>query len=291
MQIVFHAGAHNTDDDRIIKCLLKNRSDFSALGVNVPPPGRYRKLMHQTLLAMSEAPPSPQARDILIETILEEEPCERMVLSNENFFCVPNMALRGGQFYDKGHERVKALSELFAGDEIEIFLAICNPATYLPAQFKRTKFEDFSDMTFGADPRDLRWSDLVYRLRENNPDIALTVWCNEDTPLTWAQVIRELAALNPNTKIKGGFDLISDIMTPEGMKRFRAYLAEHPDMTEMQKRRVIAAFLDKYARDDMIEEELDLPGWTEALVDELSEIYDEDVFEISRIPGVNFIAP
>ena len=40
-----------------------------------------------------------------------------------------------------------------------------------------------------------------------------------------------------------------------------------------------------------IEEELDLPGWTEALVDELSEIYDEDVFEISRIPGVNFIAP
>lgn len=291
MQIVFHAGAHNTDDDRIIKCLLKNRSNFSALGVNVPPPGRYRKLMHQTLLAMSEAPPSPQARDILIETILEEEPCERMVLSNENFFCVPNMALRGGQFYDKGHERVKALSELFAGDEIEIFLAICNPATYLPAQFKRTKFEDFSDMTFGADPRDLRWSDLVYRLRENNPDIALTVWCNEDTPLTWAQVIRELAALNPNTKIKGGFDLISDIMTPEGMKRFRAYLAEHPDMTEMQKRRVIAAFLDKYARDDMIEEELDLPGWTEALVDELSEIYDEDVFEISRIPGVNFIAP
>ena len=41
----------------------------------------------------------------------------------------------------------------------------------------------------------------------------------------------------------------------------------------------------------MIEEELDLPGWTEALVDELSDIYDEDVFEISRIPSVNYIAP
>ena len=38
MQIVFHAGAHNTDEDRIIKCLLKNRPDFSNLGVNVPPP-------------------------------------------------------------------------------------------------------------------------------------------------------------------------------------------------------------------------------------------------------------
>ena len=59
----------------------------------------------------------------------------------------------------------------------------------------------------------------------------------------------------------------------------------------MQKRRVISAFLDKFGRDDMIEEELDLPGLTEALVDELSDIYDEDVFEISRIPGVNYIAP
>ena len=59
----------------------------------------------------------------------------------------------------------------------------------------------------------------------------------------------------------------------------------------MQKRRVIAAFLDKFAREDMIVEELDLPGWTDAMVNELTEIYDDDVFEISRIPGVNFIAP
>ena len=291
MQIVFHAGVHNTDEDRIIKCLLKNRPDFAALGVNVPPPGRYRKLIHQTLLAMSDNAPSPDARDILIETILEEETCERVLLSNENFFCVPNMALRDGQFYDKGHERIALLSQLFPDDSIEIFLGICNPATYLPAQFRRTKYDDFADMTFGADPRDLRWSDLVYRIRENTPNVALTVWCNEDTPLIWAQIIRELAGIDPNEKIKGGFDLISEIMTPEGMKRFRAYLADHVDMSEMQKRRVISAFLDKFAREDMIEEELDLPGWTEKMVEDLSEIYDEDVFEISRIPGVNFIAP
>lgn len=291
MQIVFHAGAHNTDEDRMIKCLLKNRADFSGLGVNVPPPGRYRKLIHQTLLAMHDAPPSPDAREILIEAILEEENCERLILSNENFFCVPNMALRGGQFYDKGHERVRFLSQLFEGDEIEIFFGICNPALFLPAQFKRTKYDDFADMTFGADPRDLRWSDLIYRIRENNPNVSLTVFCNEDTPLTWGQIIRDMAGIEMNVKIKGGFDLISELMTPEGMKRFRAYLAEHPTINEIQRRRVIAAFLDKFARDDMLEEELDIPGWTDDLVDELTELYDEDVFEISRIPGVNFITP
>lgn len=291
MQIVFHAGVHCTDDDRILKCLLKNRADFSELGAVVPPPGRYRKLLHQTMLAMNDAPPSPNARDLLVESILDGDEAERVIMSNDSLFCVPNMALRGGMFYNVGHERIQYLSQLFDGDDIEIFLAICNPATFLPALFSKSKFDVFTDMTFGSDPRDLRWSELIYRIREANPNVGLTVWCNEDTPLIWAQIIREMAAINPNEKIKGGFDLIAEIMTKEGMQRFRAYLAKHPEMTEIQKRRVISAFLDKFAREDMIEEELDLPGWTVDLVDELTEIYDEDVFEIARIPGVNFITP
>ena len=41
----------------------------------------------------------------------------------------------------------------------------------------------------------------------------------------------------------------------------------------------------------MVEEEVDLPGWTEPLVDQLTEQYEEDIFEISRIPGVTFLSP
>lgn len=291
MQIVFHAGVHCTDDDRILKCLLKNRADFAKLGAIVPPPGRYRKLMHQTMLAMGEAAPSDDARDVLLESILDGGDADRVIMSNDSAFCVPNMALRSGVYYGKAEERVRYLTELFETDDVEIFLAICNPATFLPALFTKTKHNSFAEMSSGSDPRDLRWSEMVYRIRENNPSVGLTVWCNEDTPLIWAQIIRELAGINPNEKIKGGFDLISEIMTKEGIQRFRAYLAEHPTMSEIQKRRVISAFLDKFAREDMIEEELDLPGWTEELVEELTEIYDEDVFEISRIQGVNFITP
>jgi len=73
-------------------------------------------------------------------------------------------------------------------------------------------------------------------------------------------------------------------------------------MTEMQKRPVIAAFLDKHAIEDEIDkhaiedeiaEELDMSGWTEALVDELTDVYvyDDDVLAIQRIPGVTLIAP
>lgn len=75
------------------------------------------------------------------------------------------------------------------------------------------------------------------------------------------------------------------------MQRFAAYLKSHPDMTEIQKRRVISAFLDKFALEEEIEEELDLAGWTKDLMDDMTDVYDEDMLEVQRIPGVTLIAP
>jgi hypothetical protein len=34
-----------------------------------------------------------------------------------------------------------------------------------------------------------------------------------------------------------------------------------------------------------------VPGWTPALIAELTEIYDEDVFQLSAIQGVQMITP
>jgi hypothetical protein len=73
------------------------------------------------------------------------------------------------------------------------------------------------------------------------------------------------------------------------MNRLLNYLRTHPPKSEGQKRRVIAAFLDKYAVDNKIEEVVDLPGMTDDMVEELSQIYDHDVAFIKNLPGVNFI--
>jgi hypothetical protein len=40
MHIVLHAGVHATDEDRLIKCFLKNTQAFAALGIAVPGPSR-----------------------------------------------------------------------------------------------------------------------------------------------------------------------------------------------------------------------------------------------------------
>ncbi|MDG1377424.1 MAG: hypothetical protein P8P56_10480, partial [Yoonia sp.] len=143
----------------------------------------------------------------------------------------------------------------------------------------------------GVHPTQIRWSDLIRRIQHRFPRTKLTVWCNEDTPLIWAEVLRAIAGIEKDQRITGGFDLLTSIMSAEGMTRFLNYLRAHPPKTEMQKQRIIAAFLDKYAVEDKIEETVDWPGMTDEIVDELSELYENDVDFIQQLPGVNFIAP
>lgn len=291
MQIVYHIGANCTDNDRLLKSLLRNTEAFSAQGIKVPGPGKYRRLIRETIQNLAGADPAPDTRDILIDAILDDDQATRLVMSNSTFICVPFRVFENGVFYGLVEPKVRGLQQLFPTDQIELFLGLRNPATLIPELYSGIKNKSFGDFMHGMALKDVRWSDVIRRIRACAPDARLTVWCNEDTPLIWSQLVRDLSGVDPLTKIVGGFDLLAAIMSPEGMKRFLSYLKSHPPQTEVQKRRIISAFLDKYAIDSEIEDEVDLPGWTEALLDELTGIYDADVAEISRMDGVKFIAP
>ncbi len=291
MQLVLHAGAHFTEEDRLVRCLLRNKQDFSKRGVAVPGPGKYRSLLKETLAALQDAPPAPDARDVLLDLILDEEDADRMILSHMFLFGAPRACVRNGTIYEAAPERIAQLAALFPHDEVELFLALRNPATFLPALFGNAPQEDMNAFLRGADPYAIRWSDTIAAIRAAAPEVTITTWCFEDMPMLWAQIIREMAGLEHGEKIVGGFDLLSEIMSKEGMQRFRSYLKSHPTMTEMQKRRVIAAFLDKFAIEDEIEEELNAPGWTEEMIEAMTDLYEEDMHTLERIPGVSFIAP
>ncbi|MEY8830502.1 hypothetical protein AB9K34_19190 [Sedimentitalea sp. XS_ASV28] len=291
MQVIIHTGAHCTDGDRILKCLLRNKQAFADRGIAVPGPGRYRELLGHSFRAMSATAPAPDAREVLMDAILDEEHADRMILSNAYFFGSRRLAVRDGQLYPAAPERVRYLHKLFRGDRLTMFMGLRNPASFLPAVLGNPTREQLADVLGGTDPGKLRWSDCLRRIHAAAPDMDMIVWCNEDTPLLWAHIIRQMAGLQPDEKIVGGFDLLSDLITREGMQKFRAYLHTHTGLNENQKRCVIAAFLENFAIPERMEEELDLPGWTEELVEELSDAYDDDLTRIRQIPGVTLIDP
>ncbi len=290
-RIAFHIGAHCTDEGLLPKSLMKNAKLLMDNGIAAPPPGRYRPVIREVRSKLQGERASEDTQDVLFEQILDMDAPERLVMSYDVFLCPHPMAFKQGALYPKASRSTRQMRNLFPDNPVEFFLAVRNPATFLPALYDRVKDQvgTFRDFTRGMDPDALVWADMVRAIREANPDAPVTVWCNEDTPLIWPEVLHEVSGLDRHHKMMGGFDILNQIMAKEGIKRLRAYLAEHPPANEIQRRRVLSAFLDKYALAEEVEEELDLPGWTPELVDYLTDVYDDDLLEISHIPGVTVL--
>jgi hypothetical protein len=211
-------------------------------------------------------------------------------MSNSSFLCTPQRIFEGGTFYARAAPKVGALQQLFPEDDLELFIAIRNPATFIPAAWRASGM-DWDDFIGRLDPRDLRWSDVITAIRNVVPSARLCVWCNEDTTLIWGSLLRQLAGIGSEQAVLGEYDLLASVMSPEGMQRFVTYMEAHPGQTELQVRRVIGAFLDKFAIPEEVEEEVDAPGWDAHFVDRITRAYDEDINRIAQMPGVDFIAP
>jgi len=268
MQVAIHLGAHCTDNDRLLKSLLRNKGLLAKSGISVPGPGRYRGTLVKAVQKLRGAEASEETQEMLMDAITDGEDTQRVILSHENFICVPGRVFDGGMLYEKAGYKPQWLRNIFPKDQVEFFIGICNPATFIPSVFHHSKQNtfDFHRYLSGADIYDIRWSDVILAIQEACPDCPITVWCNEDTPLIWQSLMQEIAGPDLQDKLNGGYAILSSIMKPDGMKRLRSYLAKNPPQDEIHRRRIVAAFLDKYALEDEVEEELDAPGWTEELV-------------------------
>ncbi|MEL6640798.1 MAG: hypothetical protein AAFP98_05730, partial [Pseudomonadota bacterium] len=204
---------------------------------------------------------------------------------------IPNRIFEKGTFYLLAEPKLRGLQALFPEDEIELFIAIRNPATFIPDTLSKSKFDDLPTFMRGMHPRDVRWSDLIARIRHLAPNSPLTVWCNEDTPLIWGRLMRAISGVLPSVPLVGTHDLLRTIMAPEGMRRMQAYLQANPPPTPQHEQKIVMAFLDKYAIEDLLEEELGLPEFTHDLVEELTDAYDDDLDQIATLPGVTLIEP
>lgn len=290
MDVILHLGAHCTDGERLLRSLMRNREHFKDLGVSVPGPAQYRDLLREVMIHLRGSLPSPDIRDVVLQTLLEQDEPERLILSNPSFISMPAASLAGGLIYPKAF-KVAWLRNIFPDSPVALFLAVRNPATFVPALYARMQgkpdgFEAFLDP---IKPMALRWSRTVANIRAACPDCPLTVWCHEESPLLWGEIMRAIAGVPEAAGMHGGFDMVREIMAPEGVKKLRAYTAAHPPANDAVRRRVMGVFLDKYAIDEAIEDVLDLPGWTPDLITHLTDAYEADLAAIASLPGVRML--
>lgn len=283
MQIVYHLGAHCTDEERLLRCLLKNREALGDAGVMVPGPARYRNLIRDTATALRRMPATDATQEEVLDQIMDAGTAERLILSWENFLSFPQWVVRG-RLYPAAGERVRSFTNIFPSFGAELHIAIRNPATFLPALFQRQRGKSAEDFLGGIDPTGLRWSEVIADLLAQ--DMPVTVWCDEDTPLIWPEVLRAVAGVD--IPLEGEDELLATIMDEKGIGRLRAHMVQPLPVEE--RRNVTAALLEEHAKPEMVDMQIEMPGWTPELVDAMTDAYEEDILRIMAMPGVRFLS-
>jgi hypothetical protein len=289
MDIVYHIGTHCTDEDRLIRSLLRDRGPLAEQGVAVPAPGRYRPILRDTLLSLKGAPASAETQEVILDAIIGDDQPRRVVLSHDQFLGLPVRAISAAGFHARAARRVEALANLFPDRPCEFHMALRNPATLLPALIAQVPEASYASVLGDRDPLSLRWVQVVESIAAAVPSARLVVWCNEDAPVLWPDILRRLAAIPPDTAMTGDDDMLAAVLTPAGFKRMKDFLAANPPASADQRRRIASVFFDKFARPEAVEVDLPFPGWTENLVNRISEIYEADLSEIADIPGVEVL--
>lgn len=283
MQIIYHLGVHCTDEERLLRCLLKNRERLAEAGVMVPGPARYRNLIRDTATALGRLPATDSVQEEVLDQIMDAGTAERLVLSWENFLSFPQWVLRS-RLYPAAGERVRGVLNIFPSFGAELHVAIRNPATFLPALLQRQRGKSVEDFMGGIDPLSLHWSDVIADLLTQCPNV--TVWCDEDTPLIWPEVLRAVAGVD--FPLEGEDEVLATIMSDEGLARLRA--ANPQSLPAEERRNLTVSLLEEHARPEAVEMQIDMPGWTPELVDALSDVYERDILRIMAMPGVRFIS-
>ncbi|SFS04920.1 hypothetical protein [Yoonia litorea] len=291
MQIAYHIGANCTDEERLLKSILKNTGALLAQQTVVPGPSKYRRLIRETIQTLDGRPPKAGTRDILIDAIVDEDDVSRLVLSNDNFIAIPKRIFDHGIFYPQVESKVRGMARLFPEDEITFFIGIRHPASFLQEVARRAEIARLRDFLGLLSPMELRWSDVIGRIRKTAPHARVVTWCNEDTPLIWEDLIRAISGLSDHVEVEGAHDLISRIVTKNGMAALHKEVKTEPQMTRVARHEVLAQILETHAKPDAMDDEMTYPELSEKLVAAMSENYDADIARLDEMEGVTLILP
>lgn len=289
MQIVYHLGAHGSDQGKLIRTLLRNREDLWKRGIEIPSPKRFRTMFGDMINTLNIAEAPPELQEILLDVVVDNEDAQRVILSQGQFLGIPQRAVSPEGLYPTAPRRLKGLSNLFPQNVVEFHLAVVHPATQVAALVAQSK-GDYAAVMDGVDPLKLRWAPSVRAMLEAAPDREFVVWAQEDLPFTWPEVLRRVAGVAPDTSMLGDDAVLVDLLTPEVMHDLQAAIGAAPDLDIRTRRHMVETALAAGTTAAAMETDIALPGWSQDLIDRMSDIYADDLAELAAISGVEFIS-
>lgn len=293
MQIALHMGAHCTDDSMFLRVLLHNRARLIEQGIAVPHPDHYQSLLRSVAAVRAgQAAPEPATLEAGLLQGWQGAAPKRLVMSFDGFLAIQRDAVMGEQLYPKGEERLAALGKIFPAQRLELFLSLRNPATWLATLTERQRAKGQEGQAAPTHtPEALRWSELILRLKQVAPQVQLTVWADEDSPILAPRLLRLMSGHAPEMTLDHALNLPVQLMEPAGAKRLAGWMRDARPETDAERELGLAKFLSHFARPEALEMDIDMPDWDEARIARLTEGYERDLEAIAAMAGVTFLRP
>lgn len=291
MQIVFHCGVHGTDYDGMLKSLQQNRLWLTDNHTEVVSRDRHRGVFETALRSLRGGPATREMEETILDAILDRDTTRRVICSQPGFLGLPDRAITPEGLMTLSAERMSALMNLFPRSEVEFFVGLKNPATMIPHCISRIENRSYYDIMAGVPLERMRWSPTIRGMVSALRGRRLVIWSHEDTPLIWPEVVRTIANMPDDAPLKAGLLILGEILHPEGIKFIRDQLAAEQQVDISKRREIFTRALQSYVHHEKIETSIDLPGWTQQTINELTSMYDHDLAEIAGLPGVEFISP
>lgn len=286
-RLVILAGAHKTASSHLQHSLLGSAEALQKIGIAVVGP----KTMRRDLIPFSQLLRDGMTAEVVragADGFLAHygADADTVVLMDENILGGTDrkMLMRRSRLYPWGPRRLARLVELFEGHDIELGLAVRNPATFLPSCWSESllhgRFDDFETFVQGFDPTGKTWTGLVGRLSEANPGLPMTIWRYEDYntlgPSLFARLLKPKAA---------------EAVRPDPQRRRAGLSQKAAEWFQAQTNRDEATVQDARQRFPKTGPETAFSPWSEEEQAALTQSYRRDMAKLAAHEGVTILSP
>jgi len=284
--VVFYLGAPSTDFNQLTWSLRKDSVLLREQGVLASRPKVYRAVISDRLMTQQLGELSDRDREQLLKKLCLGEERSRLILADSSFLDEPQNMLRENRLYANASRSTQELRMLFPDHPVEFMLAIRNPVSLISEVADRLDSAEFTKVANEMDFFQPKWSEVVSEIREANPDSTINIWCYEDSPILWPEILRTTAGLPAAVPLSGELDLCATLLGDLALTRLRRFLAARPGLQPREKRHIMSAFLEKFADQEQVDQDISLAGVDSELLDEVSNCYFRDFESCKKIPGI-----
>ncbi|SHF30172.1 hypothetical protein SAMN05444279_12622 [Ruegeria intermedia] len=289
MHLAIHSGADFTDGGLLFHALRANSDLLSDAGVLLYGPKRCRRLFMSPLKNLANGQVEPETVDRLRSLMLDGNKHQRAVLTSPGFIGETPTALRDGQFYPMAGQRLAFFEQTFAQAEMELFVGVRNPGSFIPKALMALPPEDRAETLANTDISCLSWLTMIEDIRDLAPNVAITLWANEDLPVIFGDIVRAICGLPGETPIENEFALLSSLLDDDGRDRLEELIRPGNSGDRPALLADLSGLFEDHALPHEVEEELDMPGWSTDIVEAFTELYAQDLARLKSMPGIRVL--